>query len=49
MDYGTLFGGVSTEALAAITDVIPLGIAVMVALVGIGIAVRVFAKFGVKK
>lgn len=49
MDYGTLFGGVSTEALAAITDIIPLGITVMVALVGIGIAVRVFAKFGVKR
>lgn len=49
MDYGTLFGGVSTEALAAITDILPLGITVMVALVGIGLAIRVFAKFGVRK
>jgi len=49
MDYGTLFGGVSTEALAAITDILPLGITVMVALVGIGLALRVFGKFGVRK
>jgi len=49
MDYGTLFGGVSTEAIAAITDVIPLGIAVLVSLVGLSLALRVFAKFGVKK
>lgn len=49
MDYGTLFGGVSTEALAAIADIVPIGITVMVALVGIGIALRVFGKFGVKK
>ncbi len=49
MDYGTLFGGVPTEALAAIADVVPLGITVLVALVGIGIALRVFGKFGVRK
>lgn len=49
MDYGTLFAGVPTEGLAAIADVVPLGITVMVALVGIGIALRVFGKFGVKK
>lgn len=49
MDYGTLFGSVSTEALAAIADIVPIGIVVMVALVGIGIALRVFGKFGVKK
>ena len=49
MNYTTLFGGVGTEALAAITAIIPLGITVMVALVGIGIALKVFGKFGVKR
>jgi len=49
MDFGTLLAPVATGATGAITDVLPIAIPVLVALAGIGIAVRVFAKFGVKR
>jgi hypothetical protein len=49
MDWETLFAPVSTGALGAVTDILPVAIPVLVALVGIGIAIRVFGKFGVKK
>lgn len=49
MEWGTLFSGVGTGATEAITDVLPVAIPVLVALAGIGIAVKVFGKFGLRK
>jgi len=49
MDFAVLFGPIATGALAAITAIIPIAVPVLVALVGIGVALRLFGKFGVKK
>lgn len=49
MEWATLLAPVVTESTGAITDAIPLGITVMVGLVGIGLVLRVLGKFGVKK
>lgn len=49
MDWGLLFGDVSAEAIDAITAIIPLGVAVIVPLVGISLALRVMSKFGAKR
>lgn len=49
MDWGLLFGDVSTQAVAAISAIIPLGVAVIVPLVGISLALRVMSKFGAKR
>lgn len=48
-DWATLLGGVGTGATDAITAVLPLAIPVLVVLAGLGIALRVFGKFGVKR
>ena len=49
MDWGLAFAAVPTDLLATLADVAPLGVTVFAALAGIGIAIRVFGKFGVKK
>jgi len=49
MDFGTLFGPVATGVLAAVSDVLPVAIPVLVGLAGITIAINVFRKFGVKR
>lgn len=49
MDADTLFGPVATNALAAITDVLPLAVPVLSAFVLITIALRVFGKFGIRR
>lgn len=48
-DYGLLLAGVGTGATDAITAVLPLAIPVLVALSALTIALRVFAKVGVKR
>lgn len=49
MDFATLFGGVATGALDAIEAIVPVAVPVLVGLVGITIALRVFGKFGIKR
>jgi len=49
MDFGTLLAPVATGVTDTITDVLPIAIPVLVALAGIGIALKVFGKFGVKR
>lgn len=49
MDWAVLLAPVATGATDAISDVLPIAIPVLVALAGLGIAVRVFGKFGVKR
>jgi len=49
MEFGTLLAPVATGATDAITDVLPIAIPVLVALAGLGIALGVFRKFGVKR
>lgn len=49
MDWTELLGPVATGALAAFTAALPLVIPVMVALAGLGIALRVFGKFGIRR
>lgn len=49
IDYGTLLSGVGTGATDAITSVLPIAIPVLVALAALGIALKVFGKFGVKR
>lgn len=48
-DWGTLLAGVGTGATDAATAVLPLAIPILVLLAGLGIAIRVFGKFGVKR
>lgn len=48
-DYGTLLQPVADGATAAITAVLPIAIPVLVALAGLGIALKVFGKFGVRR
>lgn len=49
MDFGDLLAPVATGALGAITDVLPIAIPVLVALAGLGIALKVFGKFGIRR
>jgi hypothetical protein len=49
MDWALLLAGVPTGVTAVIEDVVPLGVVVLIALAGIGIALRVFRKFGVSR
>jgi len=49
MDLGTLLAPVGTGATAAVADVLPLAIPVLVLLSGVSIALGVFRKFGVKR
>ena len=49
VDYGTLLAPVATGATDAIAAVLPIAIPVLVALAGLGIALKVFGKFGVRR
>ena len=49
VDYGVLMAPVATGATDAISAVLPIAIPVLVALAGLGIAIKVFGKFGVKR
>jgi hypothetical protein len=49
MDIADLFEPLATGALDAINAVVPIAIPVVVALVGLSIAIRVFGKFGIKR
>lgn len=49
VDYGTLLQPVATGATDAIAAVLPIAIPVLVALAGLGIALKVFGKFGVRR
>ena len=49
MDWGTLLADVGTGATDAIEAVLPIAIPVLVALAGLGIAIKVFGKFGLKR
>lgn len=49
MDWGTLLAPIGTEVTGIVTDVTPVGIIVFVALAGIGIALKVVGKFGVRR
>ena len=49
MDFGTLLAPIGTDLAATVADVVPVGIVVFGALVGIGIALGVLRKFGVRK
>jgi hypothetical protein len=49
MDFGTLLAPVGTGAAAVVADVAPIGIPVLIALAGLGIALKSLGKFGVKR
>lgn len=49
MDWAVLLAPVGTGATDALADVLPIAIPVLVAFVGLGIALRVLGKFGVRK
>lgn len=49
MDFGTLLAPLGTQAAAVVADVAPIGIPVLVALAGLGIALRSMGKFGIKR
>jgi len=49
MDFGTLLLPVADGVEAVITDVIPLGIPIVLALAGVSIALKVLGKFGVRR
>lgn len=49
VDIGTLFAPAATGATDTITTLLPYGIGVFVLLSGIGIALKIFGKFGVRR
>ena len=49
MDFGTLLAPVATGVQAVISDVVPLGIPIVLALAGVSIALKVLGKFGVRR
>lgn len=49
MDFNTLLGPIATGAANAVTAAIPLGVPVIVLLIGLGVFLRVLGKFGVKR
>lgn len=49
MEWDTLLAPVTTGATAAIADTLPIAIPVLVGLAGLGIALRVLGRFGVKR
>lgn len=49
MDFDTLFAPVTTGVTTTITEVLPLGITVLVALAGVSIAIALLRKFGVRR
>lgn len=49
MDFDTLLGPIATGALDAFEAILPIGVPVLVAFVGLGIALRTFGKFGIRR
>lgn len=49
MDFGTLLTPIGADLTATIADVVPVGIVVLGALAGLGIALKVLGKFGVRR
>lgn len=49
VDWSTLFGGVGSELIAAITGVMPAVVGIFVVLAGVGIAFRLFSKVGARR
>lgn len=49
MDWGGIFGQIATDLTTTIGAVVLAGIPVLVALIGIGVALRVFGKFGARR
>lgn len=49
MEWDTLLAPVTTGVTSAISDVVPLGVTVLVALAGITIVLLVLRKFGVRR
>lgn len=49
MDLEDIFTAIATGATDAVGAVAPLGVPVLVLLVGIGVGLRLFGKFGVKR
>ncbi len=48
-DVGALFQPVADGVLTAINAILPVAVPVLVALAAIGIALKVFGKFGVRR
>jgi len=49
MDWDTLLGPIATGALGAISEILPLAVPVLVALISISVAIRIFGKFGARR
>lgn len=49
VDVGALFAPAADGVMATITSILPVAIPVFVVLAGIGIALKVFSKFGVRR
>lgn len=49
MDYGTLLADFGTDLPLIVADVVPIGILVLASLAGLGIALGVLRKFGIKR
>lgn len=49
VDVGALFTPAADGVMATITSILPVAIPVFVVLAGIGIALKVFGKFGVRR
>lgn len=49
MDFAVLFAPIATGALDSVESVVPIAIPVLVGLVGITLALKVFGKFGLKR
>lgn len=49
MEWDTLLSPAATGATAALADVLPIAVPVLVAFAGLTIALRVFGKFGIKR
>lgn len=49
LDWDTLFGPVTTGVQGVITDLLPLGIGVLVTLAGVSIGISLLRKFGVRR
>lgn len=48
MDFGTLLAPLATGALAAFNDILPVAIPIAVGFAGLGIAIKVFGRFGIR-
>lgn len=49
MEWDTILGPIATGALASFSEILPIGVPVLVALVGLGIGLRALSKLGVRR